>query len=249
MKAFRIEEIELRHPALAGRPRPLTFALLSDLHLRRWGPEHARLAQCLRERPADLCFVTGDLFTRAAGSRSCARRFLSLLHARHGVFMVRGNWDATFGPPLRRLREMAREAHVTLLCNEVRTVDAGGTRVCVGGLDDLNYGAPDLQRAVPRGEADGLAILLSHAPLAARLLPRGHGVDLVLCGHTHGGQVRVPLLWRLLLPAASGGFVSGLYRTNGTWLYVSRGFGGVGPVPLRLDCPPEVTFFRVLAAR
>jgi predicted MPP superfamily phosphohydrolase len=73
-------------------------------------------------------------------------------------------------------------------------------------------------------------------------------VDLVLAGHTHGGQIRVPLLWRAMLPDFHAGLVAGMYRRGGTNVYVSRGLGTSERLPLRLRCPAELTFFTVRGA-
>jgi predicted MPP superfamily phosphohydrolase len=88
-------------------------------------------------------------------------------------------------------------------------------------------------------------VLLAHAPLAADLLDEAPGVDLLLAGHTHGGQVRLPLVWRVLVPPYRGRYLAGLYRTAWGHLYVNRGLGGVGPVPLRVRCPPELAVFHI----
>jgi len=148
---------------------------------------------------------------------------------------------------LRELGPMVESWGARLLVNEGMAVSTPAGEVHVVGVDDINRGWPELEAAFNRaGQGVFFRILLAHAPLTVLLLPPGHGVDLALCGHTHGGQVRLPLLWRLLLPPGHGGFVRGLYTVGRMKLYVNTGFGGVGVVPLRINCPPEVAFFRLL---
>ena len=246
-RKFRAEEVALTHPRLAPGVGPLTFVHLSDLHLRRWGPQHEELSGLLRERPAHLILFTGDAFTGRRRSAECAARLFSGLRAECGVYAVRGNWDVVYGPPLRQMRSMMADWGTRLLVNEGLTVQTAAGPVRVAGLDDPHTGAPDVARTLASAdEAPALSILLSHGAVAADLLPPGHGVDLLLCGHTHGGQVRVPF-WRRLPYRFYGGMTHGLYQVGPMKLYVNRGFGAVGKVPLRLACPAEVAFFTINA--
>lgn len=247
MRRFKVEEIELHHQGLRPGAAPLTFAHITDLHLREWGPEHELLIETINGRDVDFVFLTGDLVTVRPASARCAGRLMGKLRSRHGLFASRGNWEVAFGPPLHRLTSQVQEWGATLLTNESLTLatDAGRVRVC--GVDDLSRGWPDFSAALDAtGERADLTVLLSHCPLAATLLPPGHGVDLILSGHTHGGQIRIPFLWRSLLPACHGDFSDGLYELDALRLYVNRGFGSVGIVPLRFNCPAEVAIFRIL---
>jgi hypothetical protein len=108
---------------------------------------------------------------------------------------------------------------------------------------------PDLDLAIPR-QPDGPVLLMCHAPdyvdgfLAH---PRGRLVDVMLAGHSHGGQVCLPFVGALSLPEGGKKYVAGLYRFNRLQLYVNRGIGTVG-VPFRLNCPPEITLFTLQRA-
>ena len=247
MRRFRVEQIELRRGAVYAASPPLCLVHLSDLHLRRWGREHDLLVETVNACSADFVFVTGDLLTCGHAALERAGRLLRRLECRHGVFAVRGNWEVDCAPPLREFRAIVRDWGGTLLVNESRAVVTRAGVVRVAGVDDLNRGWPDLAAALgPSGSDAQLSVLLSHVPLVVRLLPPRPGVDLVLCGHTHGGQVRVPFVWPLFLPRGHAGFTDGLYDLGAARLYVSRGFGGVGVVPLRLWCPAEVALLRIL---
>jgi len=245
MRSFRVESFQFSHAALPPGAR-LDFAHISDLHLRRWEPQHDRLLETLNGRRLDFVVLTGDFLTTRRTSVECAARLIGQVRCRCGLYAVRGNWEVSYGPPLRRLKEMMRSWGATLLANESATLSAPAGRVRIVGIDDLYCGSPDfLQARLPDGEAAHFTILLSHSPLAASLLPPGHGVHLVLSGHTHGGQIRVPFLWTRLLPRCHGGFSDGLYELGRLRLYVSRGFGAVGILPVRFNCPGEVALFHV----
>jgi hypothetical protein len=112
-------------------------------------------------------------------------------------------------------------------------------------VDDPFEGHPDPELAIPvaiRNVANEPVVLMCHAPdyvddLVAT--PAGRAVDLVLSGHTHGGQVRVPLIGPLTLPPLGKKYVEGWFQFGATQLYVNRGLGTVG-LPFRFDCPPEI---------
>jgi predicted MPP superfamily phosphohydrolase len=241
----RVERVRLTVPSLpSGRP-PLVICHLSDLHLRRFTGRHERLAALVAERRPDLVMFTGDVVVRGDDSLRAAAKLLPRLHGRSGTFACRGNGEIRRCPRPSVLRAMMAEWGVDLLVNESRTLDTEAGTVLVAGLDDVSMGWPDSPAALDRRGPVDCAILLAHAPLAARMLPADADVDLVLSGHTHGGQIRIPLLWRRLLPARTGGFTAGLYEMPWGHLYVSRGFGTGRVVPLRWRCPAEVTFIEL----
>lgn len=248
VRSFRVETVEFRHDRLRRGSPPLAMAHISDLHLRQWGPQHDLLVEALRPRGLDFVFLTGDFLTNRPDSLGCLQRLVEQLQCRYGLFACRGNWEVGCAPPLRWLRTMMDRWGACLLVNDSRTVTTHAGRVRIVGLDDMCSGWPDFEAAfkAAAGPSD-LTVLLSHAPLAAVVLPEGHGVDLVLSGHTHGGQVRIPFLWRGPLPCCHGGFSDGLYELGALRLHVTRGFGGVGIVPLRFNCPAQVALLRVLA--
>ena len=242
---FQVENVSLPAPRPGSPAGPLRFAQLSDIHVRTHQPRHDRLVRVVNEWDPDFVFVTGDIIGRSRGAWEVSCEVLAGLRARYGVYACRGNWEARC--PLRRSTQRRRLAGcgVELLVNEVRTVetDAGRVRIC--GIDDLAEGWPDFGASLGDGEGADYTIMLSHAPLAAAMLDGSAGVDLVLGGHTHGGQIRVPLLWHAILPICTGGYISGLYRTAWGHVYVNRGFGESAWLPMRFRCPAEVTLFEV----
>jgi predicted MPP superfamily phosphohydrolase len=131
-----------------------------------------------------------------------------------------------------------------VLINEHVPIERNGHRIWIAGLDDPAKGHPDLDLAVP-GKPDGPVILMAHEPDYADTIvrhPRSQFIDLVLSGHSHGGQVRLPFLPPLALPPMAKKYFEGLYRFGPIQLYVNRGIGAVG-VPFRFFCPPEITVF------
>jgi len=247
-RGFAIEEICITSSLLPSGGQPLTFVHLSDLHVRAFREEHEQLIRLVNEREVDFVFVTGDIPGRKRNCGSAACRLIGALRSRYGVYACRGNWEAKRFARISFFERLMTQCGARTLINESEVVRTHAGRVMVSGVDDLLAGWPDFDSAlVTEGPAADYGILLSHAPLAALLLTEHHRIQIVLSGHTHGGQIRVPWLWKRLLPACHAGFFDGLYRFRWGHLYVSRGVGTVG-LPFRFRCPPEIAFFEVSAA-
>ncbi len=224
-----------------ARPPPgggLTILHLSDLHL---GPflSTADLARLAAAAPAaDLVCLTGDFVTHRAEDALGLGAALAPLRARIGKFAVFGNHDYRE----RREGEIAREleaAGVTVLRNRGRTLRGG--LLHVAGVEDAEEGkVVDLDAALARRPERAFSILLAHHPDLAAWASR-RGVDLVLSGHTHGGQI--VLAGRSLFPARSA-HRHGVHRVGRTTLSVSAGLGLL-VVPIRVGAPAEAPLLRV----
>ncbi len=242
-------------PALDG----LTIAHLSDFHCQpddaiEWSSREA-VRLVMAERP-DLIAITGDMFEIAELARECAGQ-LEGLSAPLGVWAVPGNHDRAHRDPfayleapaeaLEELREVLAGLGVTLLANESRTLKVGEARLVVAGVDDFAYGRDDARAALARADGADIAVLLAHTP---DMLddPCVRQADLVLCGHTHGGQIRLPRIgtpwapvWRDRRRAA------GLLRADGTLCYVTRGVASA--TRARFRCRPEVALLTLRPGR
>lgn len=233
------------HPDLEG----FRIALLTDLHAGEGTPlwlirRAARLA--MRARP-DLIAVTGDLAADDAPSFAPVLGTLRGLHAPHGVWTVPGNHDYTVG--IERWRaEVARHPTLRDLTNGAELRRVGGARLCVAGVDDFSRGEPRLDALPPPEERD-FTLLLAHDPDQAEKARRAYDqVDLIVSGHTHGGQVRLPFVGALRNPAEFEElYEEGLRRRPWTQVYTSRGVGTVH-IPVRFLCRPEVALLELTGA-
>ena len=169
-----------------------------------------------------------------------AREVLGRLHAPLGVFVVRGNWENWNKPP----NEASFYASVgaTLLVNEGRLLRRD---IWIAGLDDPMSGAADIGASQVGAPPDALRVVLFHSPeYFDDAAPK---IDLAFAGHTHGGQVRIPLLGPLWMPPGSGRFLEGWYTTGSARMLVSRGVG-TSLLPVRLFCPAEVAMVDIRPA-
>ncbi len=231
---------------LSKLPRALdgfTIVQLSDLHVGTFISERelAAALSLVRDAKPDLIVLTGDLLDHDPAYAPKLARFARSLTglARYGVHAIPGNHDYYAGvdATLRALDE----AGVEVLLNRHLTVGNAGGQFLLAGVDDVRapmYGGPGPRPALAFSGSDPelARVLLSHNPAD---FEQSHTfADLVLSGHTHGGQITMfvnPA--RLVL---THGLVRGHYRKDGTQLYVNRGFGTAGP-PARIGSPPEVT--------
>jgi predicted MPP superfamily phosphohydrolase len=223
-----------------GLERPLRVLHLSDVHLR--GPEPWVDALCGRlgdlDAP-DLTVLTGDVIARGF-DRGVVDRFLAAVpRGRLGTFAVIGNWEVWGGAP-RETWQPIVEGHGIPLLHD-RSVDLGPLTLV--GTDDALSGHPDLDAAFREVAPHKPAVVLTHSPVLFPELTRAP-VALVLAGHTHGGQVRLPGLGPFFLPRGSGDYPWGWYERDGVWLFVHRGLGW-SVAPWRWRAPPEIAWIEL----
>jgi hypothetical protein len=240
-RALTVSEAEV---ALRGLPGPfagLRMLLVTDVHS---GPFLApadlqRTFGRFQPLRPDVVLLGGDLATNTLAEVERCRQALAALRAPLGVFAVLGNHDHYTGDAAG-LRRLLEQAGVQVLHNRAVRLVRGGAGILLAGIDDLNAGEPDLDAALAGALPDregAPVVLLSHNPDVLFAAAR-RGVSLVLAGHTHGGQVRLPGL-PVLVRMSRYRLDQGRYRFDRTELVVSRGLG-VSGLPLRLACPPEV---------
>lgn len=244
--------ITRQNVALPGLPKEfvgLRIVQISDLHFSSLVPR-AYLEKCVQMVNAlkpDLIFLTGDYVTsegwstRADTTRDFVRplpEILAPLRARAGCFAVLGNHDVTVNA--RGIREALEEAGIHVMRNERVALARAGARLPVVGLADYGTEYVDQRRAFAGIPPDEPALIMMHNP---DLFGRGmdHRNGLVFCGHTHGGQVRIPFYGPLYVPSVYGTrFLSGRFEKDGLIMLVNRGVGVIR-LRIRFNCSPEIT--------
>jgi predicted MPP superfamily phosphohydrolase len=223
----------------------LTLVHISDIHVGSLGYRERRAIDIIDDAQPDIIVLSGDLVRGADNARDL-ETFLGSLHARYGKFLVWGNHDYSDGVPGTWGPEVVRRAGFTLLRNSSRAIDYPGGKIVIAGLDDPITGHDNLRLAMTRVSRRDACILVSHTPEVVRSLGNWD-IDLVLAGHTHGGQVRLPLVGALWVPFGTRDHLEGWFDVPpGVRLHVSRGLGWSW-LPIRFFCRPTIDIITLRA--
>ena len=223
----------------------LRIVQLSDIHhspfTGREQIEHA--VETANKLDADIIALTGDYISHEREYAAPCAEMLGRLRARCGVYAVLGNHDHWVDATL--VTDLFRAEGINVLINEGLHFEHKGASFWLAGVDDTMVGLEDLSLALAGSSEHEMKLLLAHNPIVLRRAARA-GVDLVLSGHTHGGQVSLRSE-----KSASGRprrrLLRGLGRQGETQIYVSRGLGTV-VLPVRYGCPPEISLLELRSA-
>jgi len=236
-------QIRLRRlpPAVDG----FRIVQLSDIHHSPFTSREqiARAVETANNLRPDIVALTGDYVSKERAYAAPCAELLGKLRARHGVYAVLGNHDHWTDASL--ITDLFRAEGINVLINEGRRFEQNGASFWLAGVDDTMVGLEDLSLALAGSSESEFKLLLAHNPIILRRAARA-GVDLVLSGHTHGGQVSLRSE-----RSASGRprrrLLKGLARQGNTQIYITRGLGTV-VLPVRFGCPPEVSLLELRTA-
>jgi uncharacterized protein len=230
----------------AGAPTDLTLVQISDLHLSGVDRTLRAAAQKINALNPDLILVTGDSIDRRENLH-LLDQFLGLLDKRIPKAAVLGNWEYWGNVDLAELEKTYAAHNGRLLVNSSAQYNLKGRSIVVTGFDDLIGNRPDPDQAFRDHRPNDYHIVLNHCPkfrdVMVEQASQWPPIDLVLAGHTHGGQINLLGCFRIL-PPGSGRYVRGWYREARPHMYVSGGVG-VSTVPVRLGARAEMAVFRV----
>lgn len=251
--SFRVETLRLKLPRLSRKFSGLRIAQISDIHMGGWmNPERLqRVVDLIVVEKPDLLMITGDfLIGHDIGKISeedlnGLMTELSRLADSFPTFAVLGNHD--YWTDVETVRNLLKESGITDLTNAVFTLQREDARLHICGVDDVWEGDVRLEEVIAQLQDDSAAILLAHEPDFADTSAATGRFDLQLSGHTHGGQVVLPLLGSPILPYLGRKYPMGLYKVEEMFQYTNRGVG-MARLPIRMNCPPEITVF-VLESR
>jgi predicted MPP superfamily phosphohydrolase len=236
-----VERVSIRLSRLPKEFDGFRIVQLSDIHHSPFtGLKHINEAfKIANGLEPDIIALTGDYVSHEAKYILPVADAMGKLRARHGVFAVMGNHDHWTDGSL--VSDMMKNEGIRVLNNEGFRFEYNGAGIWLAGVDDLLVGLTDLPAALEGSDKNEFKLLLAHNPSIIKMAQPA-GVDLMLSGHTHGGQVRMrdtaetSLFPRLKRRRLS----SGLHRRGGTQIYITRGIGTV-VLPVRYGCPPEVS--------
>lgn len=244
-----VERVTITLPRLPEAFRGFTIAQISDFHYAEYTEAFfiRRVVERVNRLNPDMVAFTGDFITNGFWSRQDTIRFayecadlLGKVNAKQR-YAVLGNHDCANKAYEMAVIDALEKQGIPVLVNRSVPLDRDGARVWLAGAGDAVCSQMHLDQAIPAavGRNNEPVILLVHEPDVLPQVLR-HNVDLMLSGHTHGGQVRFPFLPPMFLPKLGEDYVQGLFRLGPTQLYVNRGVGTVS-LPFRFNCPPEIT--------
>jgi predicted MPP superfamily phosphohydrolase len=249
---LKLETAKLVLPASREGSKPVKIGILTDLQTGGVGVHEHRAIDLLMAQKPDVILLPGDVFQGSEAefeaTKAGLKNLLSKLQAPGGVYLVLGDTDG----PGDHLRAILPETSIRLLVDEIARVSVNGRNLTIGGVQ-LAYKSDPSEALVRRLETDDgdgdIRIIVAHRPDVALGLRPGSRVDVVVAGHTHGGQIVVPgygppvTLSSVPREVAAGG----LHRIGGNPIYVSRGVGSErGQAPrIRFLCPPEVSILEL----
>jgi len=244
---YEPNDIEVTRRAMAIRNLPAhldqtTAVQISDLHLNQTDGIHTKMIDLIKTENPHFVFFTGDLINESAAIGHAVDIFREIRPV-GGTWAVVGNSDRS-SDAVDSLQTQLKSVGVRYLVNASAQIETG---LWLVGVDDPSAFLSDVGAAIQDVPSDAPRILLGHSPDIVDQL-NGARFDLMLAGHTHGGQVNLPFFdgaWMLNGPSSK--YVKGLYNVHGSPLYVNRGIG-TAKVPIRLGARPEITHFTFHAA-
>ena len=230
------------HLDLSGDSDSLLLVHITDIHYKGDREYLQTIIRRVNGLKPDLVCFTGDLVESSARLDE-ALDLLASLEA--PVYAVPGNHEYWSGGSLAEINASLAKRGGRLLVNEWASVERNGRRLIVVGVDDMTGGRPDVEKAFPpEKEREGATlIVLTHSP---KVFDQMGGVrfDLGLAGHSHGGQVRLPLVGAIITPDNVGAYDKGMHGASSGPVYVNPGIG-TWRLPLRLMCRPEITCVKI----
>jgi len=253
-RKIKVEDVTIGIEGLGPELDGFTICQVTDVHHGVFvGRSYVdEVVDRVRAMAPDLVALTGDYIDDGRSYMVPVIERLATLEGRYGTLAVLGNHD--YFIEWRYSADVIRSHGIRLLTNEHVVIEKGGARLCVGGTRDYFEDVPDVRKTFEGAPAGAPRVLLCHHPDYAEFLPPDVRVDLMLSGHTHGGQIRVPFTgYAPVVPSHfgqkyAGGLVTlparGPEGMPPTRVYVSRGVG-MALIPVRFNCPPELTLLRL----
>ncbi|QNK64991.1 metallophosphoesterase [Pedobacter sp. PAMC26386] len=244
-KAF-IETNEFHLNKKPGHTPGIKVIQVSDLHLKSITGSLKTLADKISDSNPDLIFLTGDAIDDA-GKLNVLGAFLKLLGTKIKKVAILGNWEYWSKVDLNALNSLYKSYNCDLLINEANQYTFREKTILVTGVDDYVGGKSDITSALTQFKPSDYHVILNHCPeysdVMASSLDKSNQADLILSGHTHGGQINI-LGIAPFLPQGSGQYINGWYEVGETKMYVSKGIG-TSMFPIRFGSRAEIAVFHL----
>jgi uncharacterized protein len=249
---LRVTRETLKTRKFAASSPPLRLLHIADIHVERLTPRERRLNKLIEELKPDVIVFSGDFvnisYTYDDEAKEAIQKVIRQWNAPLGVYCVPGTYTVE---PAERVKTFVKGLdNLTLLLDRWVTLDTPAGQFSILGMVTRHILETDQQnfaRLIEKAPREGLRLLLTHAPDVAPDADKA-GIDLYLCGHTHGGQIRMPIVGALFSGSHLGmRFVMGRKDLRQTVVYTSRGVGleGLGAPRARFLCPPEIILWEI----
>ena len=246
--ALMVNEIKITNDKIPQSFEGFRIAQVSDLHNAELGKDNNKLIEKLNECEPDIIVLTGDLIDSNHTNLEVALSFARQAVKIAPCYFVTGNHEAWVGSQYEELKTSLENAGVTVLQDEAIELNYGDECIQLIGLNDPDFSERDsfLSESILETKlsqvniGNGFTILLSHRPEHFNVY-QNKNIDLVLSGHAHGGQFRLPFLGGVIAPNQGlfPKYDAGIYTENGTTMIVSRGIGN-SIIPVRINNRPEI---------
>ncbi len=248
--ALGLTRLELSYSRLPRSFDGFTILQISDLHISHWWKNERQMEKIVRSLDTDLLVFTGDNAVNSRGAR-LLKEFLNRVRPDHETYLIYGNTENK-GKYGRERQKDLNWKNLRVLVNEHVIIKRGDDKIVLAGVDDPFTRHDDVPKAFEGAPKDAFKILLAHAPSAAGDAADA-GVDLLLAGHTHGGQIRFPIIGavyphihkykKLVMGLYEGEKLNRILKRDAGEMrvYTSRGIG-ISNLPMRFLCPPEIAY-------
>ena len=234
---IQVEKIDIEIENLPDSFANATIVHLTDFHSFGFLEREKRVLEIVEQINPDFVFITGDFIDSLTKDIASCEKFWQEMGKRYQgrIFGVLGNHDPN------SLEKLLEKAGIVILNNENRKIFQKEEYICLIGVNDPDTGRDNFTKAMAGAEENVSKILLAHSPDIINDLKVGESADLILAGHTHGGQIKIPFLRPFWVPTKNRGkYASGLFEINNAYMYVNRGIG-MTALPIRFNCAPEIT--------
>ncbi len=252
-QTLTVSEYEISSPKIPSEFDGFRIIQLSDLHCDNFGENNSELVAEIGAAKPDVIFITGDLIDTRMGPAEIGLSLAAESAKIAPTYLITGNHEC-HEENFHELQPILEDAGITVLRNGLCTLEKDGASVTLAGIDDLTFFQNEendltFEEILPMFEeklaeilagADGYTVLLSHRPDLIETYAKS-GVDLVFCGHAHGGQFRLPFIGGLYAPGQGifPRYTEGVHALGDTKTVISRGLGD-SSFPFRLNNPPEI---------
>ncbi len=247
MVKFKLTTLKLSFLKLPDSFNQIKIVHLSDLHSKYFGPAEKKVLKILNQIKPDYIFVTGDWIDIHTKNLSSIRKFWKSLAEICLTYGVLGNHEhKNKNFKISDINLALYNSGIKILNNQNQRLTKDNKSIYLIGVDDPHLGYDNLSKAYP--PENGFKILLAHSPEIINKI-KDKSIDLILCGHTHGGQIRIPPIPSIWIPTKiSKKYDQGLFKLNHSYLYINSGIG-TSLLPIRFLCPPEITVLELNSIR